>query len=158
MAKDRQVLVTQSVLDRLMDIQIQERGDWPRTTRESVEKFKRAVKRDLEWLLNTRQTLGPLLNNYPATQKSVFNYGLPDMTMVSMGSVDDRKRLTSYLETTVMLFEPRIENLQISIELEDNSRRQIKFRFAGTLRMDPQPEEVSFDTLLELTSGEYQVK
>jgi len=115
MAKDRQVLVTQSVLDRLMDIQIQERDDWPRTTRESVEKFKRAVKRDLEWLLNTRQTLGPLLNNYPATQKSVFNYGLPDMTMVSMGSVDDRKRLTSYLETTVMLFEPRIENLQISI-------------------------------------------
>ena len=31
-------------------------------------------------------------------------------------------------------------------------------RFEGMLMMDPTPELVSFDTVLQLSSGEYQVK
>jgi type VI secretion system protein ImpF len=156
MAKD--ALVTQSVLDRLLDVQREGRDDWPRTTRESVERFKRGVKRDLEWLLNSRQTLGNLLEPYEALKKSVFNYGLPDLTTISVNSSNDQKRLAEYLETTLATFEPRIAHLQVVLETAPGTNRMLKFRIEGLLRMDPEPEEISFDTVLELTSGQYQVK
>jgi len=34
----------------------------------------------------------------------------------------------------------------------------LRFQIQGLLRIDPAPERVTFDTVLELTSGEYQVK
>jgi predicted component of type VI protein secretion system len=34
----------------------------------------------------------------------------------------------------------------------------LRFRIEGLARIDPAPEQVTFDTVLELTSGEYQVK
>jgi type VI secretion system protein ImpF len=36
--------------------------------------------------------------------------------------------------------------------------RMLKFVIDAFLKVDPAPEHVSFDTVLELTSGEYQVK
>jgi type VI secretion system protein ImpF len=36
--------------------------------------------------------------------------------------------------------------------------RTLRFRIEGMLVMDPAPEHVSFDTVLELTSGGYEVR
>ena len=43
-------LVTQSIIDRLSSVE-----DWPTTRSQSVRFFRDALKRDLEWLMNTRQ-------------------------------------------------------------------------------------------------------
>ena len=45
-----EALVTQSVLDRLTAVE-----EWPATRSQSLRFYKEALKRDLEWLLNTRQ-------------------------------------------------------------------------------------------------------
>ena len=55
-----ETLVTQSVLDRLMAVE-----EWPTTRSQSLRFFKEALKRDLEWLLNTRQPPMPELADYP---------------------------------------------------------------------------------------------
>jgi type VI secretion system protein ImpF len=34
----------------------------------------------------------------------------------------------------------------------------LRFQIEALLKMDPAPEQVLFDTLLQLNSGEYQVK
>jgi type VI secretion system protein ImpF len=34
----------------------------------------------------------------------------------------------------------------------------LRFQIEGLLIMDPAPEHISFDTVLQLASGEYQVK
>jgi type VI secretion system protein ImpF len=34
----------------------------------------------------------------------------------------------------------------------------LRFQIEGLLDMDPAPERISFDTVLQLSSGEYQVK
>ena len=36
--------------------------------------------------------------------------------------------------------------------------RTLRFQIQGLLRVDPTPEQVIFDTLLELSSGEYEVR
>src|SRR6185312_13201618 len=49
--------VTLSLLDRLIDEDLKRSGDAHLTRSQSVRKLRDAVRRDLEWLLNTRQPI-----------------------------------------------------------------------------------------------------
>jgi type VI secretion system protein ImpF len=40
----------------------------------------------------------------------------------------------------------------------DEKSHQLRFTVEGMLRVDPSPEHVSFDTLLEVANGEYKVQ
>ena len=44
------------------------------------------------------------------------------------------------------------------VDSGSNNGRQLRFQIEALLLMDPAPELISFDTVLELASGEYQVK
>jgi type VI secretion system protein ImpF len=43
-------------------------------------------------------------------------------------------------------------------ESDEDGSRQLRFLIEGLLRMEPNPEQVVFDTVLEMSSGEYHVK
>ena len=51
--------VTQSVLERLIDREPGTDSDSAQTRAQSVRQLKAALRRDLEWLLNTRRTPDP---------------------------------------------------------------------------------------------------
>ncbi len=87
-------------------------------------------------------------------------FGLPDLTGFAMASPKDRARLLRTLQNAMRLFEPRLASVRI-VPLDEaitGSRQMLAFRIEGLLIMDPAPEHVSFDTVLELTRGEYNVK
>ena len=44
------------------------------------------------------------------------------------------------------------------MEAVEGSYRSLKFVIEGLLCMDPAPEPVRFDTVLELGKGEYEIK
>ena len=75
-----------------------------------------------------------------------------------MHSARDRDHLLRILERTIQKFEPRIASLKVSVEPVVDNSRMLRFRIDGMLRVDPAPEPVTFNTMLELTSGEYEVK
>ena len=148
--------VTLSVLDRLIDEQPKESRELPLNRSRSIDEFKKGVRRDLEWLLNTRQPLEHAHGK--ETERSLYMYGLPDIASLSMASIRDRQMLAKTIEDTICLFEPRISNLRVSLVTQGEQRVQIlRFVVEGILRMDPSPEPVTFDTVLDLTSGEYKV-
>jgi type VI secretion system protein ImpF len=62
------------------------------------------------------------------------------------------------LQEAVEVFETRLYNVRVIGESSAHSGRSLRFRIEGLARVDPAPEQVSFDTVLELTSGEYAVK
>jgi type VI secretion system protein ImpF len=148
-----ETLVTQSVLDRLMTVE-----DWPTTRSQSLRFFKDALKRDLEWLLNSRQPPLPELADYPMAKASVINYGLPDITSLGLSSASDHRRLRIAIETCLNNFEPRLTDVRVTLQGSDTTDRRLRFHIEGNMKLDPAPEEVSFDTVLELSSGEYKVK
>lgn len=148
-----ETLVTQSVLDRLMAIE-----EWPATRSQSLRYFKEALKRDLEWLLNTRQPPIPELVEYPLAKASVINFGLPDITSLGLSSASDHGRLRKAIEVCLRNFEPRLMDVRVTLEGSDTTERRLRFHIEGNMKLDPAPEEVSFDTVLELSSGEYKVK
>jgi type VI secretion system protein ImpF len=153
MARATETIVTQSLLDRLLTV-----DDWPVTRTQSIRYFREALKRDLEWLLNTRQSPIPEIDAYPLARNSMLNFGLPDISAMGLSSASDHRRLRQALEQCLKNFEPRLQNVEITIEGADAQDRRLRFHIQGQMQLDPAPEEISFDTVLELTSGEYKVK
>lgn len=150
--------VTQSLLDRLIDQDVRTPADVPQTRAQSVRQLKASLRRELEWLLNTRRTPTPAPDTLPELQRSLYNYGLPDMSAFSLNSSQDQNRLLWVLEQTITTFEPRLQGLNITMSPITPETRSLRFQIEGMLIMDPAPERISFDTVLELSSGAYQVK
>jgi len=132
----------------------------------SVEALKDALRRDLEWLLNTRRTPAVAPEELAEVTRSVYHYGLPDMTAFNRASARDRERLARLVEEAIAIFEPRLSGVRVSIAdgtdgegkngAEDG--REVRFLVEGLLRVDPTPERVAFDAVLETPGGEYQVR
>jgi type VI secretion system protein ImpF len=132
--------------------------EWPTTRSQSLRYYKEALKRDLEWLLNTRQPPIPELVEYPLAKASVINFGLPDITSLGLSSASDHGRLRKAIEVCLRNFEPRLMDVRVTLEDSDMTDRRLRFHIEGNMKLDPAPEEISFDTVLELSSGEYKVK
>lgn len=159
--------VQPSFLDRLIGDYDYPRLSWD----QSVDLFKQAVRRDLEWLLNTRRnptTDNP--NERPGTpgadvwfmderhsevKTSMFQYGFPD---VNSFSAKDRNRITALLDETIKVFEPRLQDVRVTCESSPEDKRVLRFTIRAMLRTDPAPRRVFFDTVLQLNSGEYEVQ
>ncbi len=155
---DNELQVTTSVLDRLLDFE-------PEITREpiasrskSLRQFKQSIQRDLEWLLNTRQIAGGLPAELKETNNSVAAFGLPDFTALSIDNADDQKFIKREIEEAIRRFEQRLEGVVVSIEPVRATERILRFRIDARLKIDPAPEPITFDTVLQLGSGEYLVR
>ncbi|MDX2150499.1 MAG: type VI secretion system baseplate subunit TssE [Bryobacteraceae bacterium] len=151
--------VTLSVLDRLIDHDPKSQVEATLSRSQSVRALRASVRRDLEWLLNSRRIAEEPDDKLADLNKSVYMFGLPDFTTFSKASTKDRARLLRILQGVIKQFEPRLANVRvIPVETEDFSIHTLRFRIEGLLLMDPAPEHISFDTVLQLTSGEYVVK
>jgi type VI secretion system protein ImpF len=151
--------VTISVFDRLIDDDAKVRAEAPLTRSQSLRILKAALRRDLEWLLNTRQPLDAPPEQAQELVRSVYNYGLPDITSMSLSSMDERNRLMRVMETVLANFEPRLANVKVKfVEGTEAKSHLLRFMIEGFLRIDPAPEYVTFDTVLELVNGAYDVK
>jgi type VI secretion system protein ImpF len=149
-----EVLVTQSLIDRLTVSE----EPWPETRNASINMYRKSLKRDVEWLLNTRQPLIPELDSYSATAASVLNFGLPDIQSFDGSRGKEFNGLLTAIERCIRVFEPRILQPRVYLERADSLSRSLRFRIEGRLHYEDMDEEVKFDTVLELISGEYEVK
>jgi type VI secretion system protein ImpF len=153
-----EVRVSLSVLDRLLDDEPQNSQEALLSRSRSMQLLRQAVRRDLEWLLNTRQRVGGVPAELALTSHSLAAYGLPDFTNLNTKSPQDRFFLRNALEETVINFEPRLENVVVRLLPEQDTEHALHFRIDAWLKVDPVPEPVTFDTTLRLSSGEYLVK
>ena len=160
MAKvDNEANVTQSILDRLIDLEQREPTDPQFSRAMSIRNYKAGVRRDLQWLLNTKRTPEPAGPDMFHLRRSLFNYGIPDFSVLSSTSLKDRNRLLSEMEEAIQFFEPRLKNVKVSLVNSDGLTTKIlRFQIEATLMMDPVPEQISFDTVLDVVSGDYEVK
>jgi type VI secretion system protein ImpF len=146
--------ITISVLDRLIDNEPENRMENPLSRTQSVRVLRSAVRRDLEWLLNTRRIAEPPDEGLKEVNKSAYVYGLPDMSSLTMAASGDRNRLVRQIIGTINMFEPRLTNVRlVLVENPDSAKKDVRLRIEAMLRMDPVPEPVSFDTVIELKSG-----
>jgi type VI secretion system protein ImpF len=160
MAREEQRPVQQSVLDRLIDTEPYNRGEVPPTRMQSVRALKIAVRRDLEWLLNTRAIPEPAPKEFEEVRQSLYTYGLSDISSLSADDPRSRQKLLNMIEQAITTFEPRLGSVHVSEPgaAGAHESRQMRFMIEAVLRLDPTPEQVVFNTVLNLATGEYAVK
>ena len=150
--------ITVSVLDRLIDLEPTNSLENPLSRTQSVRLLKSAVRRDLEWLLNTRRIVDLPGEGLKEANRSVYVYGLPDLSTLAVSASADRNRLVRQIASTVSLFEPRLANVRVAmVETADSAKKDVRLRIDAMLRMDPVPEPITFDTVIELKSGNCRV-
>jgi len=148
-----ETLITQSLIDRLADVE-----NFPTTRSASMHMYRESLKRDVEWLLNTRQSQLSILEGYPLASASVVNYGLPDIQSYSGSEERDQNALTTTLLRTLRNFEPRILSPRVYMARMDTTSRSLRFHIEGRISFETMEEEITFDTVLELIRGEFEVK
>src|SRR5450755_4469570 len=85
--------VTVPVLDRLIDLEPGNSTENAPSRSQSERLLKRAVRRDLEWLLNTRRNSDPPDEGAKELHRSAYMYGLPDLSTLTMATAGDRNKL-----------------------------------------------------------------
>lgn len=166
-------LVRLSVLDRLVG-QRPERGTpgspvfGEADGRVPVGQFKEVLRRDIEWLLNTRRVTGPEAasdvrgpgssfgdvpgsppGTWPESARSILAYGLPDLSGFSASSQDDKARLVRLFETVLRTFETRLEPDSVKATIlpnPDDASHSMRVRITAVARMEDLREVVAFDT------------
>ncbi len=148
------VTVTLSVLDRLIDREPKSQTEASLTRSMSVRQMKAAVRRDLEWLLNTRRIAEEPDESLKEVNRSLYMYGLPDLSTFNINVPSDQSKLIRQIQADLKLFEPRLANVRIvPLERAATGMQEFRIRIEGMLLMDPTPEPISFDTVIELKSG-----
>lgn len=154
---DNEIRIALSVFDRLLDFEPEATQEAPKSRSKSLRELKQAVRRDIEWLLNTRYYSGETDEQLKEVYKSVVFYGLPDFTALSVKNDSELKRLTKSLETAIKNFEPRFIDLKVALEPIRDTDKVLKFRIEANLDIDPVPEPITFDTVLQFGGGGFTV-
>lgn len=147
-----------SVLDRLIDQE-------PRTSAEpepqrsmGVAQLKAAVKRDLEWLLNARRLLVDPPGDAPLLRDSLLTFGLPDFTHANLGILENQGELRRIIEEAIARFEPRLSRVAVTMLEGSPTDRSLRFRIDAVLDIEPAPEAITFDSLLQVPTNAIIVK
>lgn len=151
-----------SLLDRLTDNAPTVKVEASDRSSINVRGLRRAVMRDLGWLLNTGN-LGSVqdLEDYDQIKTSVINYGMPDLAGLMVSSTDTRA-LEKLLRDTIVNFEPRISPETLSVKLnvrrDSMSRNALTLDIEGDLWAYPSPQHLYLKTELDFETGDVVVR
>ena len=128
-----------SLLDRLLDAD-------PATTFEKVAlrtqhepDLRDAVRRDLELLLSTRRSTLP-----EPGARTVYDYGVRDLSHLSPRSEEDRQRIASALVEAIEACEPRLRNVRVRVALHPHFTEALLVHIDAMLLAEAVQEPVSF--------------
>lgn len=150
-----------SLLDRLIDNEPQKTQESRDQRVFSLSRLREAVLRDLAWLLNTTNlAAGQDLSAYTEVPNSVLNYGIPDLSGMTVSGMDVGV-LERTLRQAIADFEPRILRHTLSVRLEINesqmSRNAMTFLIEGELWAQPVPLRLYLKSEIDLDIGDVKV-
>lgn len=156
---DKKKKLRPSILDRLLDDEPHNQVEQDKGQHQKLKQLRNSVRRDLENLLNTRYRVIEPPEEYEELEKSLLNYGLPDLATVNIIDTAKKKEFILSLERILKKYEPRFKSVSVTyLDNADATDRTVKFRINATLYADPLPEIVVFDSVLEPVTRTVNVK
>jgi len=150
-----------SLIDRLTDDDPERETDRPDQRVLTLRKLRESLKRDLSWLMNaTNLSSVQDLSSFPEVQRSVLNFGMPDVSGVTASDIDVGD-LEEAVRRVILDFEPRILSHSVEVrpmidETQMNSNT-LTFEIEGLLWAQPAPLQIMLKTDLDLELGEVTV-
>lgn len=148
------------LLDRLCDEEPDKKVESASQRIVSVSRYKRAVMRDIEWLLNASAHVPDPddefdLSHFPLASRSVLNFGMRNLSglvAASLGLSEVERHLLDALER----FEPRINRRSLRVRSIAGAQAGVNafaFEISGELWADPMPQHMVFKTSIDLETG-----
>ena len=161
-AKDR---LQPALLDRLTDSAPDQRRENATLQVMSYTEVRKAVLRDLRWLLNTanmESSHGDALEGFQHVASSTLNFGVRALAGKCMSEIDWADMEMS-LRQAIITFEPRIlaDRLEVRCvhdEAAIMNNNVLSFDIRGLLWCVPYPQEFLFRTDIDLESGATDVR
>lgn len=148
-----------SILDRLLDDEPHNQTEQDPGQHQLIKQLRNSVRRDLESLLNTRYHVVKPPDNLYEVEKSLLNYGLPDLATINISDAKKRDEFTARLQRTLIEYEPRFKSVKVSyVDNKDDTDRTLRFRIDAVIYADPLPQVVVFDSILESVTRTVSVK
>src|SRR5208282_4273288 len=143
-----------SLLDRLTDDAPERRRETLDQQTLSMQQLRRAVLRDLAWLLNTTNLVATEdLAGAPLAAKSTINFGIPSFAGL-IGTSHKLSSLETGIADAIRAFEPRIRPDSLKVHLrpskDDEPTAAITFEIQGELWAQPVPQQLFLETMIEL--------
>lgn len=148
-----------SVLDRLIDTEPDVTTEPPWQQMQTLSQYRLCVLRDIENLLNARPAVLHVAETFQEVAQSVLTYGLPEFTAVEIGSRDQREQLRRAVEITIERFEPRLRDVHVALHPHASRfDRTLRMTIHALLWVEPDPEPIAFDTLVQPSSGSCKIE
>ncbi len=148
-----------SVLDRLLDDDPGKASEAEKSRSQTIRDVRQALRRDLEFLLNTRRRVVSVPRELTETNRSLANYGLPDLTNANTQADGTRAELCRMIEVLLERFESRFKSVEVNIlDNADPLDRTLRFRIQALMHAEPAPELIVFDTFVEPVTGTVNVR
>lgn len=144
-----------SLLDRLIGDGGATMTAGQRRRRYTVGQLKNALRRDLEDLLNTHQRAAAAPADLSALARSIFDYGIPDLTDVGLSSAKQVDAFRGRLESAILQFDPRFRRVEVKVERADPLDHTLRFRIDAVVFVHPAEEELVLHSYLEPTTRRF---
>ena len=156
---EREARAQLPLLDRLIDDAPEVAHDPPLSAAETATILRRSVRRDLEALLNARRRWRSWPAGYSELEVSPVGYGISDFAAGAFNDPEQREQLRAGIEQTIRRFEPRLSRIRVTLADGQNTLEPVlRLRIEALLRIEPAPEPIAFDTLVNSATAEVQVK
>ena len=147
-----------SIVDRLLDANPEASRDPPTSRGQNLAEMRRAVRRDLEALLNTRQRCVSWPSDLRELDHSLLSYGVRDFATLSLGTGDARQAFCRGVEEVIRRNEPRFVSVSVAmLENSDAVDRTMRFRIEALMYADPAPEAIVFDSFVDPAAREIKL-
>jgi type VI secretion system protein ImpF len=146
-----------SLLDRLTDLEPERERETPDGRVMSHERLRESVKRDLTWILITTNLAASRdLSRYPEVERSVLNFGAPDLAGKVVTSLDSAE-LARRLRQAIWDFEPRLlrHTVKVRVDKDSGEHRPNSLRYVieADLWSQPVPIRLLLRTDLDFEDG-----
>ena len=146
-----------SVLDRLVGFGADSGRNPDANQASGLRELQVAVQRNLVPLLNTRRMQHPIPLEFEQCNASLLVFGLPDFTVLSLRDPGDQRRLGQAIEAAIRTFEPRLSAVSVTPEPRRELDPVLTYRVEAILDIEPAPEPIVFDTVLQADTGKFSV-
>lgn len=149
---------TVALLDRLIDQEPDLSYDPPQTAAQQSTDLRNALRRDLELLLNTRCNPTTPPNSLREVQNSLMCFGVGDFFSSQFVTDQQRHAFTKDLKQRILRFEPRLENLSVSLHQERTpTRRSLHLRISADYCAEAGLPPIVFETRVDPIAGHFTI-
>ncbi len=136
-----------SLLDRLIDEEPDSVLSVSKSYGVLLNDIKSSIRRDLECLLNTRLYRQKFPEKFSELDVSLVNYGLPDFSVIQLGSDEGKEKFRIEVQQIIEKYEPRFKRVLVELEqVGEEYERTLYMKISAILMIEPDPIPLLFDS------------